>query len=434
MSKRALPIATVFACFTLCSLGNVDVAQAIPWVERAKFTAADAGAGDLFGTDVSLSGDAAIIGAYRNDDGGTDSGSAYVFQRTSSGWVQVTKLLASDAAAGDYFGRTTGISGTYAVIGAPYDDDCGGRSGSAYIFEDNGTAWNQVAKLHASDGAGGDEFGHAIGMSGNKAIVGAHGNDDWGTTSGAAYIFEKSGASWGEAAKLTASDATGYDLFGCSVSISGEAAIVGAQGNDDNGSWSGSAYIFEKASGVWTEVAKLTASDAAAGDHFAPCDISGTRAIIGAWENDDTGSNSGSAYIFEKLGGVWTEVAKLTASDTAPGDLFGRYVSISGSFAIVSAPEKDDNGIDSGAAYIFEDTGSGWVEVAKVTASDAATGDCFGWSVGIDGGIAIVGAYQDDLSIIDAGSAYVYTPIPEPATWGLLSLGIVALMRRRRRR
>jgi hypothetical protein len=186
------------------------------------------------------------------------------------------------------------ISDNYAIIGAYADDNArGGNAGSAYLFDVS--TGNQVAKLIAADGAAGDFFGFSVAISGNTAIVGAYQKNDVGLNSGSAYLFDlPSGI---QIAKLVPSDAAAGDYFGFSVAISGNTAIVGAYENDDAGSQSGSAYLFDVSTG--TQIAKLTAPDAAAGDFFGQgVWIDGNFAIIGANGDDDAGSNSGSAYLF----------------------------------------------------------------------------------------------------------------------------------------
>jgi hypothetical protein len=331
------------------------------------------------------------------------------------------KLMASDGAIDDEFGKSVSMSGDYAIVGAYGDDDKGTESGSAYIFDRTGGSWSQVAKLTASDGAADDHFGYSVSMSGDYAIVGAYGDDDNGTESGSAYLFEKPGTGWSnmtETAKLTASDGAADDRFGYSISISGDYAIVGAEYDDDNGTESGSAYIFKKPVAGWanmTQTAKLTASDGALGDWFGySVSISGDYAIVGTLLDDDNGLNSGSAYLFEKPVAGWanmTETAKLTASDGGILHRFGISVSISGDYAIVGARGDDDNGIASGSAYLFEKPGTGWAnmtETAKLTASDGAPNDQFGNSVSISGDYAIVGANFDDDNGTESGSAYSY--------------------------
>ncbi len=322
-------------------------------------------------------------------------------------WSKQAKLLAADGAANDQFGNSVSISGDYAIVGATYGND----SGSAYIFKRDGTNWSEQAKLTAADGSSGDYFGWSVSISGACAIVGAPGYDN---SSGSAYIFNRSGTSWSRQAKLLASDTiTADDHFGYSVSVSGACAIVGAPADRDNGADSGSAYIFKKSDTPgdpnWYEQDKLTAADGAVGDYFGySVSISGACAIAGAYADDDNGTDSGSAYIFNRSGANWSEQAKLTASDGAASDYFGNSVSVSGDYAIVGAFIDDDNGSASGSAYMFKRSGTNWSEQAKLTASDGAAADWFGYSVSISGAYAIVGARYDDDNESASGSAYMF--------------------------
>ena len=267
--------------------------------------------------------------------------------------VELAKLLANDGTTGDNFGYSVAVSGNTAIVGALLDDDNGNNSGATYIFVQDATGtWNQVAKLTASDAAADDQFGYSVAISGDTAVVGARFNDDAGpdSSSGSAYIFEK-GVNWTQTQKITASDAAADDLFGSSVAISGDTVIVGAYGNSDAGFFSGAAYIFEKGAN-WpaTETQKITASDATTFDQFGlSVGISGDTAIVGAYLDDGAGADSGAAYIVEK-GANWptTETQKITASDAAGFEQFGYSVAISGATAIVGA-----NLDDTGSAYVF---------------------------------------------------------------------------------
>ncbi|MEX2214306.1 MAG: PQQ-binding-like beta-propeller repeat protein [Phycisphaeraceae bacterium] len=321
-------------------------AYAIPLPFETKLTASDAAAGDQFGFSVAVSGNTAIVGAFGDDDAGFNSGSAYLFDATTGN--QLFRLTASDAAAFDEFGRSVAISGNTAIVGAPGNADAGNASGSAYLFDI--TTGNQLFKLTASDAAGTDVFGTSVAISGNTAIVGARQDDDGGSQSGSAYLFDITTGS--QLFKLTASDAALGDQFGNSVAISGNTAIVGAVLDDDDGGFSsGSAYLFDISTG--NQLFKLTASDAAGSDFFgSSVAISGNTVIVGAHLNDDAGSQSGSAYLFDITTG--NQLFKLTASDAAAGDQFGNSVAISGNTAIVGAFRDDDPGrSDSGSAYLF---------------------------------------------------------------------------------
>ena len=336
--------------------------SATDWIQQARLTALSPAAGDQFGSDVSISGDNAIVGADRNDYNGSWSGSAYIFQRTNTGWIQQDMLVPSDGNVGDRFGCAVSISGNYAVVGSYWDDDKGTSSGSAYIFRQDVTGWVQEAKLTASDGSKYDWFGYDVSISDNYAIVGVVLNNDNGTDCGSAYVFRRSGSNWIQQAKLVAGDGDDGDEFGGSVCLEGNYAVIGAIGDDDMGEDAGAAYIFVRSGEDWTRQAKLLPQDGAGGDHFGnSVSIDGNYAVVAANLDGDMGSESGSAYIFKREGQSWDEQAKLTAPDGEPRDFFGQGVSIDGSYVIVGAPYDDDNGDSSGSLHIFRRIGTAWM-------------------------------------------------------------------------
>jgi hypothetical protein len=260
---------------------------------------ADGARGDWFGRSVSVSGDTAVVGAPSDDDNGTRSGSAYVFRRTGSSWTQAQKLLPGDGAANDLFGTSVSVSGDTAVVGALYDDDNGAGSGSAYVFRRTGSSWTQAQKLLPGDGTADVVFGASVSVSGDIAIVGAPGDGQNDFEPGSAYVFTRTGSSWTQEQKLLPADGTEYDFFGYSVSVTGDTAVVGAYGDDDNGTSSGSAYVFTRVGSRWTQVHKLLPGDGAADDHFGySVSVSGDIAVVGAYEHADHGTASGSAYVF----------------------------------------------------------------------------------------------------------------------------------------
>ncbi len=359
----------------------------------------DGAAADVFGGSVAISGDIAIVGAVWDDDNGFKSGSAYLFDAATG--QQVAKLLADDGAAFHYFGGSVAISGATAIVGASGDGDNGFESGAAYLFDT--TTGQQIAKLLANDGAADDHF-RSVGISGATAIVGAYLDDDNGADSGSAYLFDISDpANPTQLFKLLPNDGAADDQFGRFVAISGATAIVGAYRDDDNGTNSGSAYLFDAATGQ--QVAKLLADDGAAFHYFGgSVAISGATAIVGAALDDDNGTESGSAYLFDITTGE--QIAKLLPDDGQVGDWFGYSVAISGATAIVGALLDGDDGAFSGSAYLFETTRGR--QIAKLLADDGAPFDQFGGSVAISGAIAIVGACDDDDNGIDSGSAYLF--------------------------
>ena len=313
-----------------------------------------------------------------------------------------TKLTALDPGSGDQFGFSVSLSGDYALIGASGTSSNGEQAGSAYIVKQEGGTWVVQTELLPADPNFFDFFGNSVSLSGDYALIGASGDSDNGSSSGSAYIFKREGIDWSEQAKLTASDAAEGDIFGQAVSLSGDYAIAGAWGDDDNGANSGAAYIFRREGSAWIEEAKLTASDAAEADNFGfSVFLDGDYAVIGARQDDDNGLNSGSAYIFKREGSTWVEQAKLISSDGENADFFGKAVSLNGDYAVVGAWQAKNNGISSGSAYIFKREGVTWAEEAKLTASDQINRARFGDAVSLNGDIALIGAPQ-------SASAYIF--------------------------
>ena len=331
-------------------------AWALTATQAAKLVATDGASSDYFGYSVAIDGDTAVIGAYGDDDKGNASGSAYVFTRDVSGtWTQQAKLLAADGAVDDAFGVSIAIDGNTAVIGAPQDKDKGIYSGSVYVYtRDVSGAWTQQAKLLANDGAAYDRFGYSVSISSDTVLIGACGDDGY---SGSTYVFTRDvGGTWTQQAKLLAADGAPGDYFGYSVAISGDTALIGADRDDSKGKLSGSAYVFTRdIGGTWTQQAKLFAADGAPYDLFSySVAISGDTVLIGAYGDDDKGNASGSAYVFTRdVSGTWTQQAKLLAADGAANDGFGYSVAISGDTVLIGAYGDDDKGSDSGSVYVF---------------------------------------------------------------------------------
>jgi alpha-tubulin suppressor-like RCC1 family protein len=383
--------------------------------DEQKITASNADADDEFGSSVAISGDYAIVGAKLGDEASTsDAGAAYIFKHNGTSWSEQQIITASNPDTSDYFGGSVSLSGDYAIVGATRED---GEKGTAYIFKRSGTSWSEQKKITSSDAASGDLFGSSVSIDGDYAIVGApNHNNGAGSNSGSAYIFKRDGTSWSEQEILVASDTASSDLFGYSVGISGDYAIVGRRQEG--------AFIFKRSGTSWSEQQSLTASDAEASDYFGwSVSISGDYAIVGAKYEDDGGPNAGAAYIFKRNGTSWSQEAKLTASDAYDNDQFGHSVSISGDYAIVGAWYEDDGGADAGATYIFKRSGTSWSEQQKLTASDAEAGDEFGYSVGISGNYVIAGArVGDSTTAADSGSAYIY-PLKEVTNYYITQPG-----------
>ncbi len=355
------------------------------------------------------------------------------------------EVRAADFLPYDYFGRVD-LSNTRLAVGVPFKGQDEMRSselipryGAAFIFDKNEEGWLQTARLEASDRIPFNRFGWSVAVSGNHLLVTAplEGEDENGENTmlspGAAYLFQRGDKGmWAETQKIVASDRTARDDFGSSAAMDGQYALVGArrQDFDQHGenymAEAGAAYFFKRnQDGVWEEQAKVVASDRSHYDDFGgTVDISGARAIIGAYGEDNippTGdpenadfTKIGAAYIFERsTDDEWTEVQKIVGSDRESADAFGKSVAIHGDYAVVGAPGKDWSGIlinykGVGTAYVYKRNEDGeWIEMQRLNASDREDEDAFGWSVAIHGDLIVVGAYGEGEAI-NQGAAYVF--------------------------
>lgn len=403
-----------------CAIGAVagvlvSAAWAYPGDPPRKLTAGDGAPNDAFGYAASVSGHRAVVGAPGDDSPQADCGSAYVFELSGGAWVQAAKLLASDRAGGDAFGRTAAMDGDLAVIGAPYDDDRGQDSGSAYIFERVAGVWTQVAKLTASDGAAYDGFGSAVAISAQSVLVGAPYDDAVGHDSGSAYVFVRVGGVWVQQAKLLGGDGAADDYFGFGVGLSGDLAVIGAPYDDIGGVDSGSAYVFARVGGVWGQSAKLAPAFGAAEDYFGrSVGMDGDFVIAGAHQDDTLGENAGCGYIFERDGGAWVERAKLLPSGGTSWDSIGVSVGLGDGVAVLGAPNASVRATFDGAIHVFERTSGGWGEVGMLSTPDGGAFDYLGFTASTADGDILGGAWGDDDLGLDAGAAYVFEGLGAP--------------------
>lgn len=311
---------------------------------------------------------------------------------------------------GDNFGISVSMSGNYAIIGANLSDTLGSSSGIAFVFEYDGNAWLEHS-LVPEDGDAGDNFGRSVGISGDYAIVGAWGHDTLANDSGAAYIFRRDGGAWVQDTILVPSEVWPYQHFGFAVAIDGESAIVGAYMDGGGGVNSGAAYIFSRTGGVWTLQQQIRPDESGPSQEFGrTVDIRGDFAIIGApWDSVGIGSRTGAAYVFERDGAVWTQARRLLASDGDEGDCFGGSVGIDGTNAIVGAEQHTATKSDQGAAYIYSKV-SAWTHETKLIPGNSYANDSFGSAVSISGEFAMIGASGKEVfGATNAGEGYAYT-------------------------
>lgn len=387
------------------------VIDPLAWTEQQKLVLADGAANDNFGNAVAISGNYLAVGAFFDDDKASNAGVVHVFNRVGAGWnATPQKLIASDGAADDNLGFSVANNGTFVAAGANLDDDGGNASGSVYVFSQTGANWVNQKKIVASDAQAGDQFGSAVALDGTTLVIGANYRGEQAAAAGAAYVYVWNGTNWVFQQKLlpTAAEADANDIFGTSVAISGNTAVVGAPYDSDTVSFAGAAYVFVRNGTTWTEQAKLVASDATANAYAGQSvGISGDSIVVGAYNDKEKGATAGAAYVWTRSGTTWTKQQKVFASDAAAQAQLGWAVDLKGDVMVAGA-YNDSSG--KGATYVFTRTGTVWTQSTKLVASDAATGAGVGFSVSLDGNNVASGAPAAKVGNNAAqGEAYVAT-------------------------
>ncbi len=461
---------------TISGAAYVFVRSGTTWTQQAYLKAGKITTNDQFGWSVAISGDTLVIGARREnssttginstpDESANNAGAAYVFVRSGTTWTQQAYLKAGQVNTGDQFGSSVAVSGDTVIVGARYEDsgttgvngtpdESAADAGAAYVFVRSGTTWTQQAYLKASQVSSGDEFGAAVAISGDTAVVGAY-LEDSGTTginstpnesaadAGAAYVFVRSGTTWTQQAYLKAGQVSSGDEFGTSVAISGNTVVVGANQEDsgttgtastpnESAAGAGAAYVFVRSGTAWTQQTYLKAGQVNANDEFGVAvAVGGDVVVVGArFEDsgttgvnrtpDESANSAGAAYVFSRSGTTWTQRAYLKAGQVSSGDSFGRSVAVSGDTVVVGATLEDSGtaGInrtpdelaaDAGAAYIF----TGIVAaVQSVTAPAAAVynaGDTLTFTVTFNEAVTVSGTPRLALTLGSTTRYAAYT-------------------------
>jgi hypothetical protein len=387
------------------------------WLEQ-EVSATGGGADDNFGYSVALSDSTAVVGAMMATVGSTDAqGAAYVFVESGGVWTEQQRLVADDGQMYDGFGKTVAIDGDTVLVGAQNVNVNGHPwQGAVYVFTRSGSTWTQTQKLTASDGTSNADFGGAMAMKGNVAIVGAYNAAVADATQqGKAYVFTGAAGTWTEVQQLVASDGISGDQFGHSIAFDGTTLLVGAWSITIDGNQSqGAAYVFGDAGGSWSETQKLVASDGAANDEFSvSVAVANDTALIGTpYATIGGNQDQGAVYAFAQTGDTWSQVQKIVASDGQAYDGYGWFASTDGSNALIGAMYATVAGnSNQGAAYVLVRSGEAWTEANKLTASDGAANSFFGSAGVVSGSTVLVGA--EDASVggnVLQGAAYFYTP------------------------
>ena len=348
---------------------------------------------------VGLDGTVMVLGAPGED---SNTGAIYAVDCATLPCTAPLRIAPSDIAAGDTFGHSVAVSGDTLVAGAPVPQ-------AAYVYVRNGAGWIQQARLTPSGGGPGERFGISIAVSGDRIAVGA---DRAGGEAGAVYVFVRSGTAWTQEARLTAGDPAAHDALGSSVSLDGDTLLAGApfKHHAALGAYAnGAAYVFMRDAGGWTQLAKLTASGGANGDLFGfSVGVAGDSAVIGA---PYASSAKGSAYVFTRGATTWSEQAQLASATAADGDEFGWSVALGDDRILVGAPfngqlaEAACGGTFVFDATLLDETADGAVEAPLLD-------ELAGWSLAASGPRWIASAPGHVVGTeIHAGAAYWFDPV-----------------------
>jgi hypothetical protein len=377
------------------------------WVQGQELTASDPGQDDDFGV-AAISGSIIVVGSPMHPVGKKkDQGVAYVFTKTSSGWNQTQELTASDGAAYDQFGLTVAMAGSTMLISAPlHAVGSNAGQGAVYVFNDVGGHWKQTQELTAPDGASQDHFGNSLAMERATAVVGALFHGD-----GAAYFFHDSQGRWTQEQEVTQTvSSSNFPLeFGTAVAISGNEALISApDATVDGNEQQGAAFVYVDGSDGWQESQEIEADDGVSGQEFGagqgfspPVAISGTTAAVGAFY---TNSFQGTTFVFTRTRTGWTQTQQLTPGDLSPATAFGSVVTLQGRTMLIGA--QGDGAGQQGATYVYGHSRRTWTLEHELTTSNAAPGDMFGSSVSVDGRSLVIGAFHVDTQ---TGAAYLFT-------------------------
>lgn len=393
--------------------------QQINGITVNKLLASDGLATDRLGTSASISGNIAAFGAPSYDSSGlSNNGAVYIYTFDGSSWQETAIITALNASDNDEFGRSISLDGNRLLVGAPYKTvNAVGNTGAAYIFDFDGTNWNQTEQLDMSSIATqviNANFGISVSLLGDKALVGAYkDNSSAISNAGAAYVFSLQMGTWNtNPIQLLANDAAVDDKFGFSVSLNLNKALIGAFGHGGKGA----SYVFDKTTvaGIdsWPLSSQITDATGVANDLFGySVSLDGQRAIIGAHQQDTGGSSAGAAFIYDynNTTSSWVKSYTLIASDAANFDNFGKAVDLSGNLAIVSAASKfSSNSVNNGKIYMYRKLGSNWQEINTFVPTSTSTQSELGKSIELGMDSVAAGAWLDNEKDAEAGAGYVF--------------------------
>lgn len=401
---RALPALAALALAPVLVAAPSDPPLLGP---SALFPPNDAGPLDNYPGSLALDGQRAVVGLANPIQGGSPGGVAYVYRRAGSGWELEATLADPQGEHGDGFGASVALEGSLCAVGSPFSNGIEQSSGRVAVFRHDGTQWVMEALLLAADVVQNAHFGFRVDISDGRIFIGAPHQGPSPSAPGAVYVFEKIDDLWREVEKVTLAPSEGITSLGLALAASGERLLIGAARDDDQGYDSGSAFVFRRSGFDWIQEAKLLASDGAPIHLFGTgVDLLGERALIGAPGDGHAGVESGAAYVFELVGGQWTETQKLVGHDSVAHESYGARVALGRDLACVGVHGHDHGVYESGAIYAYRPCGATWLPTFELRLPDADPSDELG-QMAIDEASVIGGAPGYDAGT-NAGAVFAF--------------------------
>lgn len=367
--------------------------------DYAMASATDGVANDQFGQSVSIFGNTAAIGV-RQDDG--QKGAVFIYNKTSQGWVESFKIVAGDGASGDQFGYDVDLFEDYLVVGCPFDNDgVFTDKGSVYVFKRSGNSWAQQTKLLPSDVAQSDQFGISVSIDSIRIVAGVTHGDGVVANSGAAYIFKLENDVWTQEAKIFASNGAEPNQFGTSVTISGNKVVCGDLALNSN---MGGAYFFLRTGSSWQEIQIITPADGAASDNFGnDLDLYKNYLIVGSRFHDLPTGNAGAAYVYSFNGSDFVQETKITGTEL--GEFLGSSVAIHEGYFLIGSINSDVTSscpgthTNQGMVKLYKLIPGGFINfITNITDAFGLINDQFGFACSIYKDQFIIGAPQHDIN------------------------------------
>jgi len=366
------------------------------------------------GAAVAIDDDSILVGAPGDSIRGADAGAVHVWRRTAGVWAFEETIRPLAVQAGDSFGASVAVSEGIALIGAPGDDDVGQNAGLVYVYVHGTTGWSQQQAFSGSLVNPGDAFGGSVAMDGDTAVIGARLDDTYGNNSGAAYVMKRGTSFWGEQSRLLAPNAAANDQFGTSVDVVGNLAVVSSPAANQNGVNSGAVYVFERSGNTWGAGEELPPVGTTWFDSFGQSIATdGSRIVVGAPGSDAIATDAGGAWSFMQSGGSWV-LEGAFAPQLSGGERLGSSIAISGDTLIVGASGEDYASSEDGSVHAAEWGGLAWVAAERTGNAAGGISDALGSSLAVDGDLIVVGAPLIDNGVVDSGSAWLFSTVTEP--------------------